>query len=136
MWPETASPKSAWENKFAQFLAEEAKAVEKKTTKEVEDIQAHNYDYKDKSNLDNQIGQEVLNGLYFEGRENPDFVIACVGGGSNAAGAFYHFLDETAVELIAVEAKTLGETTWTVFFTLTFLFFTKGNKSLLELNIK
>jgi predicted thioesterase len=67
-----ASPKAAWENKFAQFLAEEAKAVEKKTTKEVEDIQAHNYDYKNKTNLDNQIGQEVLNGLYFEGRENPD----------------------------------------------------------------
>jgi predicted thioesterase len=67
-----ASPKSAWENKFAQFLAEEAKAVEKKTTKEVEDIQAHNYDYKDKSNLDNQIGQEVLNGIYFEAKENPD----------------------------------------------------------------
>jgi hypothetical protein len=67
-----ATPKTAWENKFAQFLAEEAKAVEKKTTKEVEDIQAHNFDYKDKSNLDNQIGQEVLNGIYFEGRENPD----------------------------------------------------------------
>jgi hypothetical protein len=67
-----ASPKAAWENKFAQFLAEEAKAEEKKTTKEVEDIQKHNYDYKDKTNLDNQIGQEVLNGLYFEGRENPD----------------------------------------------------------------
>jgi hypothetical protein len=67
-----ASPKTAWENKFAQFLAEEAKAVEKKTTKEVEDIQDHNYDYKNKTNLDNQIGQEVLNGLYFEGRENPD----------------------------------------------------------------
>jgi hypothetical protein len=67
-----ASPKTAWENKFAQFLAEEAKAVEKKTTKEVEDIQAHNYDYKNKTNLDNQIGQEVLNGLYFEGKENPD----------------------------------------------------------------
>ena len=67
-----ASPKTAWENKFAQFLAEEAKAEEKKTTKEVEDIQDHNYDYKDKTNLDNQIGQEVLNGLYFEGRENPD----------------------------------------------------------------
>ncbi len=50
----------------------EAKAVEKKTTKEVEDVQAHGYDHQDKSNLDNQIGQEVLNGLYFEGRENPD----------------------------------------------------------------
>jgi hypothetical protein len=118
-----ATPKTAWENKFAQFLAEEAKkkkivsakqngdksytvtyeddttakiavsnddwdkihskygrlteaeeakAVEKKTTKEVEEIESHNYDYKDKTNLDNQIGQEVLNGLYFEGRENPD----------------------------------------------------------------
>jgi hypothetical protein len=67
-----ASPKTAWENKFAQFLAEEAKAVEKKTTKEVEEIESHNYDYKDKTNLDNQIGQEVLNGIYFEGRENPD----------------------------------------------------------------
>ena len=67
-----ATPKTAWENKFAQFLAEEAKAVEKKTTKEVEDVQAHGYDHQDKSNLDNQIGQEVLNGLYFEGKENPD----------------------------------------------------------------
>ncbi len=71
-----ASPKTTWENKFAQFLAEEAKAEEKKTTKEVEDIQAHNYDYKDQTNLDNQIGQEVLNGLYFEGRENPDKTLA------------------------------------------------------------
>ena len=67
-----ASPKAAWENKFAQFLAEEAKAVEKKPTEEVEDIQSHNIDYKDQTNLDNQIGQEVLNGIYFEGRENPD----------------------------------------------------------------
>jgi hypothetical protein len=67
-----ASPKAAWENKFAQFLAEEAKVEEKKVTKEVEDIQDHNYDYKNKTNLDNQIGQEVLNGLYFEGKENPD----------------------------------------------------------------
>ena len=67
-----ASPKAAWENKFAQFLAEEAKAVEKKPTAEVEEIESHNYDYKDKTNLDNQIGQEVRNGIYFEGRENPD----------------------------------------------------------------
>ncbi len=67
-----ASPKTAWENKFAQFLAEEAKAVEKKPTAEVEEIESHNYDYEDQTNLDNQIGQEVLNGLYFEGRENPD----------------------------------------------------------------
>jgi len=43
-----------------------------------------------------------------EGKENPDYVIACVGGGSNAAGAFYHFLDEKEVKLIAVEAAGLG----------------------------
>ncbi|MEI2822317.1 MAG: tryptophan synthase subunit beta [Chitinophagaceae bacterium] len=38
----------------------------------------------------------------------PDYVIACVGGGSNAAGAFYHFLDEENVKLIAVEAAGEG----------------------------
>ena len=42
------------------------------------------------------------------GRETPDYVIACVGGGSNAAGAFYHFLDDPDVKLIAVEAAGLG----------------------------
>ena len=43
-----------------------------------------------------------------EGQENPDYVIACVGGGSNAAGAFYHFLDNPDVNIIAVEAAGLG----------------------------
>jgi tryptophan synthase beta chain len=42
------------------------------------------------------------------GKELPTHVIACVGGGSNAAGAFYHFLDETSVQLIAVEAAGHG----------------------------
>jgi tryptophan synthase beta chain len=42
------------------------------------------------------------------GRELPDYVVACVGGGSNAAGAFYHFLDEDSVHLVAVEAAGLG----------------------------
>jgi tryptophan synthase beta chain len=42
------------------------------------------------------------------GTELPKAVIACVGGGSNAAGAFYHFLDEQEVQLIAVEAAGLG----------------------------
>src|SRR5258705_3972307 len=41
-------------------------------------------------------------------RELPNYVFACVGGGSNAAGAFYHFLDEHSVKLIAVEAAGLG----------------------------
>jgi tryptophan synthase beta chain len=43
-----------------------------------------------------------------EGRDYPDYVIACVGGGSNAAGAFYHFLDEPRTALIAAEAAGLG----------------------------
>ncbi len=38
----------------------------------------------------------------------PTHVIACVGGGSNAAGAFYHFLDEASVQLVAVEAAGHG----------------------------
>src|SRR5210317_441785 len=43
-----------------------------------------------------------------EGRENPDHVVACVGGGSNAAGAYYHFLDTPQVNIIAVEAAGKG----------------------------
>lgn len=43
-----------------------------------------------------------------EGRENPDYVVACVGGGSNAAGAYYHYLDEPDVGIIAVEAAGKG----------------------------
>ncbi len=42
------------------------------------------------------------------GSETPDYVIACVGGGSNAAGAFYHFLEDENVKLIGAEAAGLG----------------------------
>ncbi len=43
-----------------------------------------------------------------EGTEWPDYVLACVGGGSNAMGAFYHFLDHPEVKLMAAEAAGLG----------------------------
>ncbi len=43
-----------------------------------------------------------------EGTEDPDYIIACVGGGSNAAGAFFHYLDNEDVKLIAVEAAGKG----------------------------
>ncbi len=43
-----------------------------------------------------------------EGKENPDYVVACVGGGSNAAGAYYHYLDNPDVGIIAVEAAGKG----------------------------
>ncbi len=42
------------------------------------------------------------------GNPDPDAVVACVGGGSNAAGAFWHFLDRPAVRLFAVEAAGEG----------------------------
>lgn len=42
------------------------------------------------------------------GKATPDYAIACVGGGSNAMGMFYHFLDEPTVQLIAVEAAGKG----------------------------
>ncbi|MCK7560062.1 tryptophan synthase subunit beta [Chitinophaga sedimenti] len=42
------------------------------------------------------------------GKETPDYVIACVGGGSNAAGAFFHFTEDEKVQLIAVEAAGQG----------------------------
>ena len=42
------------------------------------------------------------------GRPDPDYIIACVGGGSNAAGAFYHYLDNEMVKLVAVEAAGKG----------------------------
>ena len=43
-----------------------------------------------------------------ENTEYPDYIIACVGGGSNAAGAFYHYLDQEKVKLVAVEASGKG----------------------------
>ena len=55
--------------------------------------------------ISEEIKQQLLEK---EGRENPDYVVACVGGGSNAAGTFYHFLDDHEVKIIAVEAAGLG----------------------------
>jgi tryptophan synthase beta chain len=42
------------------------------------------------------------------GKDDPDYIIACVGGGSNAIGSFYHYLDNEHVKLIAVEAGGKG----------------------------
>lgn len=58
------------------------------------------------------ISEEIKKQLIvLEGRENPDYVIACIGGGSNAAGAFYHFIDNKDVRLIAAEAAGKGADT-------------------------
>ena len=43
-----------------------------------------------------------------EGRDYPDYLIACVGGGSNAAGTIYHYLDDERVKIVLAEAGGLG----------------------------
>jgi tryptophan synthase beta chain len=58
------------------------------------------------------ISEEIKNQLVEHlGISLPNYVIACVGGGSNAAGAFYHFLDEPSVKLVAAEAAGKGVST-------------------------
>lgn len=55
------------------------------------------------------ISEELLSQVpELTGKDNPDYVIACVGGGSNAAGAFYHYIDNPKVKLVAVEAAGHG----------------------------
>jgi len=55
------------------------------------------------------ISEEIKSQLTVEtGNPFPDYVIACVGGGSNAAGAYYHFLDDEHVQLVGVEAAGMG----------------------------
>ena len=55
--------------------------------------------------ISEEIGEQLMEK---EGRANPDYIIACVGGGSNAAGAYYHYLDNEDVGIIAVEAAGKG----------------------------
>jgi tryptophan synthase beta chain len=55
------------------------------------------------------ISEEIQSQLLEkEGTPNPDYVVACVGGGSNAAGTYYHYLDNEDVGIIAVEAAGKG----------------------------
>ena len=56
---------------FDKFVNEEAKATEKKTTKEVEEAEIKGYDYKDPKNLDNQIFDQYLNGVRVELEKDP-----------------------------------------------------------------
>ena len=55
-------PEESWETKFKNFLKEAKK----------EDLNQNQYDYTDKKNLDNQIAQEVLNGIEFEAKKTPE----------------------------------------------------------------
>ena len=59
--------------------------------------------------LQSIISQEIKQQLMEkEGRNYPDYLIACVGGGSNAAGTVYHYLDDTRVRIVLAEAGGMG----------------------------
>lgn len=59
--------------------------------------------------LQSVISEEIRKQLKEkEGRENPDYLIACVGGGSNAAGTIYHYLDDEDVKIVLAEAGGKG----------------------------
>lgn len=70
--------------------------------------------------LQSIISEEVRQQLWEkEGTELPNYAIACVGGGSNAAGSFFHFLDEEKVKLVIAEASGHGVDTAETAATLT-----------------
>lgn len=59
--------------------------------------------------LQSVISEEIRKQLLAqEGRDYPDYLVACLGGGSNAAGTVYHYLDDTRVNLVLVEAAGKG----------------------------
>lgn len=104
-----ATPKTNFENKFAEFLAEEAKVEEKKVTKEVEEVAESNFDYKDVKNLDNQIGQEVLNGIYFEAKQNPDKSLEEIREivSKNLAKDGQHYMNNAMFGIDGLKAETM-----------------------------
>ena len=59
--------------------------------------------------LQSVISKEIRKQLFKkEGREHPDYLIACVGGGSNAAGTIFHFIDEPKTKIVLAEAAGKG----------------------------
>lgn len=63
---------ASWESAFKNFIAEEAKAAEKKPSKEVEEAADKAYDTEDAKNENNMIYDQYQNGMYFEHKQNPD----------------------------------------------------------------
>jgi tryptophan synthase beta chain len=61
------------------------------------------------SRLQSVVSEEIRSQLLEkEGRESPDYLMACVGGGSNAAGTIYHYLDDERVRIVLAEAGGKG----------------------------
>jgi len=65
-----SAPEELYETKFKAFLAEQA-AMAKTVDKEVEEIQSHAYDQSDRNNINNMNGQEFMNGVYYEAKNQP-----------------------------------------------------------------
>jgi tryptophan synthase beta chain len=57
------------------------------------------------------IGEEIKKQMLATEKKLPDYVVACVGGGSNAMGAFYEFINHKETKLVAVEPAGKGELT-------------------------
>jgi len=73
--PAIGSLKDESKKDWIRIFEENVKADETKTSKEVEDINAHGYDNADKKNLDNQIFDQYLNGLYVELKKDPELTM-------------------------------------------------------------
>lgn len=59
--------------------------------------------------LQSVISEEIKSQLYSkEGRDYPDYLMACIGGGSNASGTIYHYIDDARVKIILAEAGGMG----------------------------
>lgn len=59
--------------------------------------------------LQSVISEEIKKQLMeHEGRDYPDYLMACIGGGSNAAGTIFHYLDDKRVKIVLAEAGGLG----------------------------
>lgn len=110
-----STPQDNFFTKFNSFLTEEAKAEEKKATKEVEEKETAAYDYKDEKNLDNQIFDQVMKGIRFELEQDPELTLekATDKVKKNLAKNQLHYLEKAAFGLkdvgYTVEAPGLGE---------------------------
>ena len=86
------------ENALAWYISfEDEKKIDDINILQATQLSMHNSVFEIRKQLKEKTGAEL-----------PTHVVACVGGGSNAAGAFYHFLNEPTVDLVAVEAAGHG----------------------------
>jgi hypothetical protein len=98
------SHEASWESAFKNFIAEEAKAVEKKPSKEVEEAEEKAYDTEDVKEVNNQIFDQYMKGLQFESTQAPDKTLEEVKAivEKNLAKNPLHYMQEAAFGLEGV----------------------------------